>query len=199
MNRKNKRKYFLIIPGVAILLVIVFILVFFYAHTGVTSNLDSYVYGLPYEKGERYRVVQGYGGLFSHQHTAAIDFAMPQGTRVCAARGGVIYAYRDNSNEGGIWASYKNMANFIIIQHDDGSFGCYWHLQKNGVLVKSGKVVAGQVIGFSGATGQVIRPHLHFSVKRVLNYEEDSFVRTLFSTTGGIQLLKNRRAYQRPH
>jgi murein DD-endopeptidase MepM/ murein hydrolase activator NlpD len=184
---------------VLVVLLVTGILIFFYAKTTVTKNLGNYIYELPYEKGTKHRVVQGYGGLFSHQHIAAIDFAMPPGTTVCAARGGVILSYRSDRDEGGIWPKYKNKANYIIIRHDDGSFGCYWHLQKNGVLVKSGRVAAGQVIGLSGATGQVIRPHLHFSVKRVLNYEEDSFIRTYFKTTKGTILLKNRYIYERPY
>jgi murein DD-endopeptidase MepM/ murein hydrolase activator NlpD len=143
-------------------------------------------------------VVQGYGGLFSHKHTAALDFGMPEGTPIYAAREGVVYHYKDNSDEGGILPKYKNKANFIIIQHADGSFGCYWHLKKDGVAVKSGPVAKGQLIGYSGATGFIFKPHLHFSVKRKLNYEMDSFVRTKFLTTEGVLLLKRGITYTRP-
>jgi murein DD-endopeptidase MepM/ murein hydrolase activator NlpD len=171
---------------------------FFNITTSVTENIDDYVYDLPFAKGTKYKVIQGYGGLFSHRNTAALDFSMPAGTPVFAAREGIVYSYRDNNDEGGISTKYKNEANYIMIKHDDGSIGCYWHLQKNGVLVKSGTVLKGQQIGLSGATGQVVRPHLHFSVKRVLNYEMNSFVRTKFKTTDGILLLKNRETYKRP-
>ena len=174
------------------------IFLFFNITTSVTENIDSYEYDLPFKKGTKHTVIQGYGGLFSHRHIAAIDFAMPTGTPVYAARGGSIYAYRDNSDEGGLSGNYKNKANYIIIKHDDGSFGCYWHLQKEGVLIKSGRVSKGQQIGLSGATGQVVRPHLHFSVKRVLNYQMNSFVRTKFKTTVGLVLLKNQKTYERP-
>lgn len=174
------------------------LLVLFYFTTSVTKNLDAYEYELPFKKGGKYRVVQGYGGLFSHIHTAALDFAMPVGTPVYAARGGIIYGYRDDSNEGGILSKYKNKANYILIKHDDGSFGCYWHLQKNGVLVKHGYVTAGQQIGLSGATGQVVSPHLHFSVKKKLNYQKDSYTRTKFKTTKGVILLENGKVYERP-
>jgi murein DD-endopeptidase MepM/ murein hydrolase activator NlpD len=129
---------------------------------------------------------------------AAIDFEMPVGTPVYAARGGIIYSYKDNSDEGGPFSKYKNKANYIIIKHDDGSFGCYWHLQKNGVLVKHGHVSGGQQIGFSGATGLVLRPHLHFSVKLKLDYQMDSFIRTKFKTTKGLILLRRDETYERP-
>jgi murein DD-endopeptidase MepM/ murein hydrolase activator NlpD len=166
--------------------------------TSVTKNTDNYEYQLPFDKGDRHRVVQGYGGLFSHSHIAALDFEMPIGTTIYAAREGVIFSYKDDSDEGGPFSKYKNKANYIIIKHDDGSFGCYWHLKKNGVLVKSGRVAVGQQIGFSGATGQVLRPHLHFSVKRKLNYEMNSFVKTKFETSVGIMLLENGETYERP-
>lgn len=123
---------------------------------------------------------------------------MPAGTPVYAARAGTVYSYKDDSDEGGPFAKYKGKANYIMIKHHDGSFGCYWHLQKNGVVVKSGSVAKGELIGYSGGTGFVLRPHLHFSVKRILNYNKDSFVRTKFETTTGIQLLENRESYQRP-
>ena len=60
------------------LLVIVLIIMFilFSWQTEVTKNIDSYVYELPFAKGTKHRVVQGYGGLFSHIHTAAVDFTI---------------------------------------------------------------------------------------------------------------------------
>lgn len=174
------------------------IFIFFSISTNVTPNIDSYVYELPFKKGNNYKVVQGYGGLFSHRHIAALDFEMPVGTPVHAARGGIIYSYKDDSDEGGIFSKYKNKANYIIIQHDDGSFGCYWHLQKNGILVKKGKVDKGQQIGISGATGLVLRPHLHFSVKLKLNYQMNSFTRTKFNSTKGVVILERGETYERP-
>jgi murein DD-endopeptidase MepM/ murein hydrolase activator NlpD len=186
-----------------ILLIIVLILttggyIFFTSSTSVTSNIGKYEYELPFKKGTKYRVVQGYGGLFSHSHIAAVDFGMPTGTPVYAAREGIIYSYKDDSDEGGPFSKYKNKANYIIIKHDDGSFGCYWHLQKNGVLVKHGRVSKGQQIGFSGATGFVLRPHLHFSVKLKLNYQMNSFIKTKFKTANGVILLKRGETYERP-
>jgi murein DD-endopeptidase MepM/ murein hydrolase activator NlpD len=179
-------------------LVIVGLVIFFLSGSSVTKNIDSYIYDLPFEKGARHRIVQGYGGLFSHKHIAALDFDMPEGTAVLAAREGIIYAYKDDSNEGGPFPSYEKKANFIIVKHNDGSFGCYWHLKKNGVAVKKGAVSKGQLIGYSGSTGFTLFPHLHFSVKRKLNYEKDSFVRTKFKTTAGDLLLKVRTIYERP-
>ena len=174
------------------------IFVFFSLSTTVTTNVGKYEYDLPFKKGTKYQVVKGYGGLFSHKHIAALDFDIPTGTPVYAAREGIIYNYKDDSDEGGPFLKYKKKANYLIIRHDDGSFGCYWHLQKNGVLVKHGLVSKGQQIGFSGATGLVLRSHLHFSVKLKLNYQINSFIRTKFKTTKGVMLLERGENYERP-
>jgi murein DD-endopeptidase MepM/ murein hydrolase activator NlpD len=165
--------------------------------TSVTNNLDNYIYSLPYKSGEKHKVVQGYGGWFSHKHKAALDFEMPVGTAVYAARGGVVYAWKDDSNKGGIFSDERD-ANYIIIRHDDGSFGCYWHLKQHGVVVKKGNVQQGELIGYSGKTGYALRPHLHFTVKQKLNYDKGSYMRTKFRTANGVQLLKQGEVYQRP-
>lgn len=71
-------------------------------------------------------------------------------------------------------------------------------LEKNGVAVKKGTVIKGELIGYSGNTGFVLRPHLHFAVKRKLNYGKDSFVQTRFRTTEGVQLLQDGESYEKP-
>ena len=181
-----------------LLLILIGIAIYWSLKTSVTENFDDYVYNLPFKEGTSRIVVQGYGGLFSHKNKAALDFYMPIGTPVYAAREGTIFSYKDDSDEGGPFNSYENKANYIIIKHPDGSFGCYWHLKLNGVVVKKGAVVKEQLIGYSGKTGFALWPHLHFAVKRILNYEKDSFIRTKFTTTKGIQFLKNGSTYERP-
>ena len=181
-----------------VFLVLVLAAVLFFSRgSQVTKNLDTYVYDLPYKEGTSHKVVQGYGGLFSHKNKAALDFAMPEGTAVYAAREGTVFRYKDDSNEGGLFTSERK-ANFIMIQHSDGTFGCYWHLRQHGVVVKQGQVSKGQLIGYSGSTGFALRPHLHFAVKRRLSYDKDAFVRTRFRTTKGIQLLVAGETYERP-
>lgn len=178
-------------------LLIAVVAIYFSSASKVTDNLDRYIYDLPFKPGTRQKVVQGYGGRFSHDHKAALDFDLPEGTPVYAAREGELYSFKDGSDKGGLFSANSD-ANYIIIRHPDGSFGCYWHLQQNGVVVKKGRVVKGQLIGYSGHTGFALRPHLHFAVKRKLNYDKDSFVRTKFRTTKGILLLKKGTAYENP-
>ena len=123
----------------------------------------SYVYGLPFGPGKSHLIVQGYFSRFSHKNRIAVDIKMKKGTKVCAARDGVVVRVVENNTRGG-W-SKKNLpyANLIVIQHANGMRTGYWHLQHNGALVNVGDTVKrGQVIGLSGRTGYTAFPHLHF-------------------------------------
>ncbi len=84
-----------------LLLIILATIVYFLRGSEVTYNLDTYVYELPFKEGTGHKVVQGYGGRFSHTNKAAIDFAMPVGTPVYAAREGTIYSYKDIATKAG--------------------------------------------------------------------------------------------------
>ena len=51
----------------------------------------SFQYGLPFQRKKAYKLIQGFKGKFSHNKPAsmfALDFAMPIGDKVCAARQG---------------------------------------------------------------------------------------------------------------
>jgi murein DD-endopeptidase MepM/ murein hydrolase activator NlpD len=128
---------------------------------------DSAVYALPYPSGKSFVVSQGYGGDFSHtgEFRFAIDWKMPVGSAVCAARDGTVVKAKADSNEGGPTREFMKKANVVMILHDDGTIGEYVHLQQNGALVKVGdRVRAGDLIARSGNTGFSSTPHLHFHV-----------------------------------
>jgi murein DD-endopeptidase MepM/ murein hydrolase activator NlpD len=128
---------------------------------------DDYVYSLPYAPGTTHRITQGYNGKYSHQgsNKYAIDWQMPQGTPVCAARGGLVVKVKDDSDLGGGNIKFDPFNNFVLIRHDDGTLGHYCHLKKGGVKVHPGQIVkAGDVIALSGSTGFSSGPHLHFCV-----------------------------------
>lgn len=128
---------------------------------------DQHRYRLPFAPGERFRVVQAYNGKFSHfgEDQYAIDWTMPEGTQVLAARQGVVAAIKDDSAIGGPNAIWKDCANFVMVRHPDGTLGHYVHLRRGGAKVKLGQVVqAGDLLGLSGNTGYSQGPHLHFAV-----------------------------------
>lgn len=126
---------------------------------------SSYVYWLPYQNGTKHLFVQGANSKFSHKDELSFDFKMAKGSRVCAAREGVVIATKNDSDKGGLKDEYLDDGNHIIIRHVDGSVGQYWHLEQNGVLVQVGDSVRkGQIIGLSGNTGYTAFPHLHFQV-----------------------------------
>ncbi len=57
-------------------------------------------------------------------------------------------------------------ANYVIIQHADGSVALYWHMKKNSITsVAIGQpVAAGDYLGVVGSSGSASGPHLHFEV-----------------------------------
>ncbi len=132
---------------------------------GRLKDDTSFVYALPYPAGKKHLMVQGYFTRFSHRNRAAIDFKMSEGTLVSAAREGVVVRTAANNNKGGWNRKYRPFANYIVIEHADGTRAGYWHLQQGGVLVQPGDTVRqGQPIGRSGTTGFSAFPHLHFFV-----------------------------------
>jgi murein DD-endopeptidase MepM/ murein hydrolase activator NlpD len=133
---------------------------------------EKHPYLLPYEKGMRFRVGQSVNDTPTHHgdHAYSIDWLMPEGTPVCAARGGRVIRAVDTFSGTGWTEEYKNKSNVVEILHDDGSFAHYAHLRHRGVSVKEGdRVEAGNLIAHSGNTGYSQSPHLHFAVFRPLN------------------------------
>ena len=147
---------------------------------------DAYVYQLPYEAGDRFKVTQGYNGKFSHtgSNQYAIDWEMPEGTLVRAARGGIVVRVKDDSSTGGPSLSYDPYNNYILIRHNDGTLAHYCHLQKGGCLVKVGQMVAaGDPIAHSGNTGFSSGPHLHFCVFKTKDGRSRVSIPVKFQTT----------------
>lgn len=134
---------------------------------------DSYVYTLPFNRESKYRLVQGFNGGFSHTGSSryAVDFAMPVGTPVLAARDGIVMDVVEKHNRGGSSRRYARYANYVVVIHNDGTTGEYYHLRKNGAAVDVGDVVqAGDLIGYSGNTGFSSLPHLHFAVYKAKSH-----------------------------
>jgi murein DD-endopeptidase MepM/ murein hydrolase activator NlpD len=129
------------------------------------NNAD---YAIPFKAG-RYVVLQGPRGSYSHFKGSgsenAVDWDVPEGTVVCAAREGRVVGVRSDSTFSGPNPKFKPLGNYVIVKHADGTFADYHHLRTGGALVKIGdEVTTGQPLGLSGATGFASKPHLHFMV-----------------------------------
>jgi murein DD-endopeptidase MepM/ murein hydrolase activator NlpD len=125
------------------------------------------IYQYPYAQDSYFPILQGFGGGYSHSGASqyAVDFAMPIGTPIHAARAGIVIDLVEHHIRGGASRKYAKYANYLVILHEDDTTGEYYHLSKNGVAVTQGEhVIAGQIIGYSGNTGFSSLPHLHFAV-----------------------------------
>ncbi len=90
-------------------------------------------------------------GYAAGYHTGD-DYATPTGSSAIAVRSGTIRWSNDNGGAYGKW---------IGLDADNGRTYVYCHLSNRLVTVGT-KIVAGQVLAKTGATGNVTGPHLHF-------------------------------------
>ena len=95
-----------------------------------------------------------YGSSPNPGYHAGEDFAADPGTPVLApAAGRVILAER-----------LFVRGNAVILDHGNGVFSGYWHMQKLDVAAGD-HVVAGQELGEVGTTGMSTGPHLHWELR----------------------------------
>ena len=127
-------------------------------------------YRLPYALARSFPVSQAAPDQITHVDAAsayAIDFVMPVGTPVYAARAGtVIDVASDFFGAGLDPATDGPRANIVRILHEDGTMSLYAHLNWNTIRVRPGQHVArGEYLADSGNTGFSSGPHLHFVVQ----------------------------------
>jgi len=127
---------------------------------------SALTYAVPFGGSEPRRLIQGFDGEETHLGSMrfSLDFAMPQGTPVLAARAGRVLLVQDGFTEGGADPSLLERANLVVVVHSDYTMASYGHLLP-GLAVSAGDSVReGQQLGFSGRTGFAGQPHLHFHV-----------------------------------
>lgn len=128
-------------------------------------------YRLPYALASSFLVSQAPPDSVTHNDPSsrfAIDFAMPIGTPIYAARAGTVvevasqyYAAGTNLERDG------PRANIVRVLHEDGTLAIYAHLNWNSIRVVPGQSVErGEYLADSGNTGFSTGPHLHFVVQR---------------------------------
>jgi len=133
------------------------------------EHRPSEPYAIPFGGIEPRQLSSGYGAP-THQaaNHYAFDFAMPEGTPVLAARGGVVVWVQDGFSEGGLDPDLIDRANLVAVGHEDGTIASYGHLRDGLEVVVGDTVHTGQLLGWSGATGFAGIPHLHFHVGKRL-------------------------------
>jgi len=99
--------------------------------------------------GEREDPFSGEGALHS-----GVDISADMGTPVHAAADGII-------SRAEYWGGYGRV---VIIDHGNGMHTWYAHLSRYEVVAGQ-EIRRGEVLGYSGASGKVTAPHLHFEVR----------------------------------
>ena len=86
-----------------------------------------------------------------------VDYGAPTGTRVVAvANGTVVSAARSGAS-----------GNMVRLRHNNGYETYYLHLSRFAKGLSPGdRIAQGHTIGYSGATGLVTGPHLHYGVRK---------------------------------
>ncbi len=108
--------------------------------------------------------------IYNGRGHTGVDFAASTGTRVLAARAGVVLG-TGNTDATCPNASYGK---WVFIKHDNGLSTLYAHLSTISVSKRQG-VAEGDPVGYSGNTGYSTGPHLHFGVYATSGSEIASF------------------------
>jgi murein DD-endopeptidase MepM/ murein hydrolase activator NlpD len=129
------------------------------------------LYRVPWADGLSFMFTQVPGGRITSHFTKAtrhaVDIAMPEGIPIVAARSGVVEAVEARYGASPEEEPLTYEGNFVLVRHADGTAASYAHLRYRGVAVAVGETLeAGQLLAYSGATGDVEAPHLHFAVTR---------------------------------
>lgn len=147
-------------------------------------------------------VIQGNFGTFSHrpelggQHAWDFVNETSTGFDVLAARGGTVRAVQTSSDitcsdldvrdDGTTLPNCWTLANFVLIDHGDGTSALYLHFAPNTVLVEPGQLVdRGQLLGSAGTTGWSTVIHLHFHAEATPCAQADPVARAQCETQPG--------------
>jgi murein DD-endopeptidase MepM/ murein hydrolase activator NlpD len=102
------------------------------------------------------RVLSDFGTTNTGERNDGINISAQPGEPVRASASGTV-SYCGNQLRG--------YGNLVLIRHEDGYITAYAHVA-NFVVNRDDHVLAGQVIAYAGATGDVATPQLHFEIRR---------------------------------
>jgi murein DD-endopeptidase MepM/ murein hydrolase activator NlpD len=102
------------------------------------------------------KVISDFGPKTNGLKNEGINIAVPEGTSIRAAEGGVV-AYAGNE--------LKGYGNLVLLRHAGGYVTAYAHAKE--LMVKRGDTVKrGDVIAKAGQSGAVSSPQVHFEVRK---------------------------------
>lgn len=130
--------------------------------TTTSSGKLSMTYPVPSQT----KITTAYGSAGYAGHTG-VDFACAADSRVVAAEDGEVIISTDLKNSDGTYRSYGR---YIVIAHTKknsaGNYVYTLYAHNNSRVVSKGdKVTKGQLIAYSGSTGNSSGPHCHFEVR----------------------------------
>lgn len=138
-----------------------------------TDNGEVVRYELPFPSYIE-KIIANPTGKYAHKNfqesAYATDFLLPINTPILAARGGKVVGIHSSSDKWGLDPELAKEANFVLIDHGDGTYAEYIHLGKYKVAVRIGQQVeTGDLLGYSGLSGCMGKPHLHFNVFKIID------------------------------
>ena len=99
------------------------------------------------------------GAIYKGKGHPGIDFRAAIGTKLVAPLSGTVIGVGDTDQYPGCYSWGK----WVAIRHPNGLTSLFGHLSQ--ITVSQGaSVTTGDLIGYSGGTGYVTNPHLHFGV-----------------------------------
>lgn len=108
-----------------------------------------------------------YGPRWGKFH-AGIDMSAGLGSPIYAVMGGIVVTAQGGCVAGAT-RCHHGVGNYLAIDHQNGYYTCYYHLQEIQVAVGD-RVAKGQVIATEGNTGHSFGSHLHFELRTNLLY-----------------------------
>jgi murein DD-endopeptidase MepM/ murein hydrolase activator NlpD len=156
------------------------------------KKLEEYI--LPFKPSKEIKRATAPAHRLKYCH--AIDWDMPEGTPIYAARSGVVLYRESRHNQSYSSQAHANEGNFLEISNEN-EITQYAHFKWRGIIVKKGqKVKKGQLIGYSGRTGFASYPHLHFAVWQLVGSEYKN-IRPRFSKSIDSKFVSNKTNYRK--